>query len=1157
MPPQRPSIFMESVAGRHDMFPGSSIGMSPNLNISGLPGMDGPEGALVQMFLEPMLTDMLGPGFVPGQFKQTHNLYDHYRRKAQFQSMQTTMSAAGEADQGQYLRLLRGMAATAGVEWNSERERAAQAMATDMSKISPMLAQMMPDTFDRMHGSRGSATVMAQSMFQGGRYRIDPVSGMLGTSADSTAEITKEMYERLYGPGADLSLMKGVGAGRAGQMFDELSRRGLAPRTMSREEQLRGIAKAERGMGATEEDLGKAMDDLRNLSSPQLEMKIRQFEAGRIGDRVKNMAGAVAAMRDVFGEMGQPDAPMSQLIEGLQVLTQGGLATMSPEQVENIVRDSANVARRTGMGLDNMTMLMAASAQRADAMGLDRRFGVTAGVQSAAFGSAYANTVGGSPAWGRGDKERMMAVDSQLRLNAANSSVANQLAATMRIGDDVGFKAGSEAAALQAAVKAGETTYEFGGRKKSVHVEPGRWRELMTAGGVDAGLASAYRSQTAYNQRFIDEKDLTDVTRRVQADVDVAPRLDRAFQRAARQAGVTDADMMKKIGQAGAQGLLEDIAPEDMQNPDKVADYLAGKLGVDKGDAEKMAQLRRTATLGWGNIEQMVKTNPRMRGYKSADQLVTAHRRATTAEGRNQMDEARQESRLQSALSGLGSGSALERLVDAVGEATPGTSTREVIAKTLGWVPEGEVGQRLEGTVQKMEAEIKKFRDTDADKVGREAKALKASGTEDDKKKLQEMADKYTGGNVDKLLDSKNLQRTIREEALGKIKKMSPELRKQAEDAGLELGATASTEDAAKAWTTLRDRRATGFAQADALAEKVLFDDRSLAVLGPGGLDQVKRIQDRNREIRELAGKAAGGDVGNLMATDEQRKRARDAYGEVTKGAADSKRLEKEVEEAEARGDTAGANKKREELEGVNKRVTAAQGRLTAVGRELGTDGEKLAKSGAVDPAARAQAERLRAEQMGDLKSVQEKLRAGKRGELTPEQKKAAEAERGMRRKTDAQVMDDIAKTLGMEKDLTTEDRAALAKELRGDRAHTVRQAVPALKDLREMKRGMTDEQFREYLAKGPGAGASAEELAAYHKVAAGRTGGGLAGLKPGGGREAVAERLRDFSPGQKDPAAEPDAKKTAGGKDVQRIEGTITIPGLGEGRLNARGSRA
>ena len=75
---------------------------------------------------------------------------------------------------------------------------------------------------------------------------------------------------------------------------------------------------------------------------------------------------------------------------------------------------------------------------------------------------------------------------------------------------------------------------------------------------------------------------------------------------------------------------------------------------------------------------------------------------------------------------------------------------------------------------------------------------------------------------------------------------------------------------------------------------------------------------------------------------------------------------------------------------------------------ELGTDGEKLAKSGGVDPAARAQAERLRAEQMGDLKSVQEKLRAGKRGELTPEQKKAAEAERGMRRKTDAQVMDDI-----------------------------------------------------------------------------------------------------------------------------------------------------
>ncbi len=107
------------------------------------------------------------------------------------------------------------------------------------------------------------------------------------------------------------------------------------------------------------------------------------------------------------------------------------------------------------------------------------------------------------------------------------------------------------------------------------------------------------------------------------------------------------------------------------------------------------------------------------------------------------------------------------------------------------------------------------------------------------------------------------------------------------------------------------------------------------------------------------------------------------------------------------------------------------------------------------------------------------------------------------------------------------------------------------------MKKGMTDEQFREYLRAGPGDGASEAEKAAYHKVAAGRQGGGLAGLKPGGGREGVVERLRDFAPAQRDPAAEGGAKKTAGGKEVQTIEGTLTIPGLGEGRLQAKGRRA
>jgi hypothetical protein len=1167
-----PSIFMQSVTSRHNMFPGADIAYQPDLNFSSIPGLSGPQGAMAAMFMDPIIKNMLGPGFIPGQFQPTHNLYDHYRRKMQYQSMQTAMSSASEVDKGQYTALLRGMAATAGVQWNDDRERAAQAMAGDMSKISPMLSQLMPETFDAMHGSRGSATMMARNMFQGGRYRLDPVSRTLGMSADSTSEMTKEIYDRLYGPGADLTVMKGLGAGRAGQLFDEMGRRGLMPRAMTREEQLRGIAREDlAGRGTTgaaaEAEMGKTLDSLRDLASPQLEAKVRQFEAGRVGDRIKSMAGAIAAMKEVFGERGRPDAPMSELIEGLQVITQGGLATMAPERVESLVRDTANIARRTGMGLDNMTMLMATSAQRADAMGLDRSFGVTAGMQAATFGSAYANTVGGTPAWGRGDKERMIAMDSNLRLNAANSQVANQLAATVRLGQEVGFTKGSEGEAMFRAIQAGETTYTFDGKSKNVYGQPGEWRSIMSGSGVETGLASAYRSQTAYNQKTIDEANLTGLSRKLQSDVDVAPRLNRAYQRAARQAGITDNAILGKLGQAAQEGLLNDLTPEDLQDRNKVAEYLADKAGVDKTDDVKMGQLRNVASLGWGNVEQMVKTNPRLRGYKTADQFVTAHRRATLTEAAREEDEIRQESRLQSALSGAAAGGPLERIIDAVSTATDETSVQDIMAKTLGWLPEGEVGQRLSGTVKAMQDEIRKFNDTDTEKIRREAKSLEqasnssavigSAAAEDAKQRLQGLANKYTGGDTLALLEGKDLRKTVRDNAINKIKTMSPELRRQAEAAGVELGATATSEDAASAWRELRDKRGgAGVTATETLTDKMLHDNRSVSVLGSGGLSVVRRIQDRNRDLRDLAGRAADGDLGLLMATDEQRQQAREQYGLVTKGAADSKRLTKEVEAAEASGDIDTANRLRNELDETNKKVTAAQTKLSDLGSATGTTGEKLATGRPVDDNARAQANKLRTEQMKDVASVQEKLRAGKKYDMTEEEKKALNVEREARRGTEGQVVRDIFKTLGIE-GTNAKDRDELSKELRGARGSAIRSALPALQRLREIQKDMTGEQFQQYLKKGLGDSASDEEKELYHRVAAGKAGGGLAGItKDTAGRDSVKERLRDFASWQKESAKEPEAKKSAGGKEITEITGTITIPGLGEGRLNASGGR-
>lgn len=1164
-----PSIFQQSVTGHQSMFPGTSISMSPNLN--GIPGMEGPTGAMMQMILEPMLQDMLGTnGFMPGQFRPTHNLFDHHRRRMQFQQMQQVITESSRTDQAAYVRMMRGMASSAGIGWTDERERAARMMASDMGQIAPMLAQQMPHLFDQMHGVRGSATVLSQRMFEGGRYRVDPVTGLLGTSAESTSAMSRQVYERLYGPGADLSLMRGVGAGSAGQLFDELSRRGGLPRVLSRDEQMRGMATAEgerRGFGPDRirAEMGTLMDELRGLTSPQLENRMRQFEADRISSSLRTMSGAVSAMRDIFGDMGRPDAPMSEIIEGLQVLTQGGLSQLDPSRIEQIVRDTHNLARRSGIGMDNMMTMMGAASNRAESMGLNRVFGVTAAHGAASFSTAYSNMAGG-PAWGRGDRDRMMAVDQQLRLNAANSPVANQLAATMRLGTDVRFREGSEGEAIFQALTRGDTVYRYGNQDRSVHVDRGRWQTIMQDSGVNAGLASAYRSQTQYNQRYVSENNLTDVARQLQGRVDIAPRLQRAYETAGRQAGITDQALLSQIGQTVSEGLLGDIPPEDWQNPDAMARHMATRLNINPNDQARMQQLRQVATLGWGNGEQMVRTNRRLRGYGSFDQLVQAGRSRTLAAASDHMQQAQMETRMQSAMAGLGQGSPLSRLADALMEAGPGTGIADLMRSTLNWVPDGVIGERLQGTLAQFQAEMDVFQNADPERIRAQAQDLQRNGNRDG---LQQLAERYTGGNVDTLLNGRDLRRTIREQAIRRVQALSPVLRRQAEEAGLETGARVGEQDVRRVTEGFRDRRPGAVRESDDLAERILNDDRSIAALGPGGLETVRRIQGRNEELRRLAGEHAGGNLGVLMATESQRRRASEAHREVESLSARSRGLTEQIEAAERAGDRPRANTLRTELEGINRNLRERQTQLDEVNREAGTTGSDLARATPVSDAVRARVSRVRTDQENELHTVRDRLRTPLRRDMTAAEREQLTRERQMRGRTGTEVMSEIFRQLGVNAaDVSEADRTALAREVQGDRGTELRRSAAALGRLRDITRarGLTSgEDFQRYLQNGPGADATDEEKALFNRVTAGRgRGQGLAGINRDNlRRESVLARLRQFAPWEREapggPGGPPGApgEGGAGGGSTMRVEitsGSITIPGLGTGSFRATG---
>ena len=172
----------------------------------------------------------------------------------------------------------------------------------------------------------------------------------------------------------------------------------------------------------------------------QFDALLRQFDANKIGNRLKNMSGAVAAMREIFGDMGKPNAPMSQLIEGLNALTQGGLATMNPAELERTVRTTQVIARTSGMGMQALT----------EPDGPGRRHGPERWAWTAASASrrprvppssappTVRSVAATSPAGAGAAATSMTIMDQQLRLNAAASPMSNRLGAVMRIVRDPG-----------------------------------------------------------------------------------------------------------------------------------------------------------------------------------------------------------------------------------------------------------------------------------------------------------------------------------------------------------------------------------------------------------------------------------------------------------------------------------------------------------------------------------------------------------------------------------------------------------------------------------------------------------------------------------------------------------------------------------------------
>lgn len=177
-------------------------------------------------------------------------------------------------------------------------------------------------------------------------------------------------------------------------------------------------------------------------------------DSKRTASTLKEYTGALDAVRDIFGDSGNPNAPMPALLAMLDQLTQGSMGAMKPAQVANTLRQMQTLARETGTGMHQL----AAMSNMAGAMGQQLGLAPSITMQNVAHSMGMTKSMMDSGSFSGNVFGSMSKEDAQMRVTEAlqkgdASANAKSMAALARIyqQDPTRFGEDSE---LAAAVRA-------------------------------------------------------------------------------------------------------------------------------------------------------------------------------------------------------------------------------------------------------------------------------------------------------------------------------------------------------------------------------------------------------------------------------------------------------------------------------------------------------------------------------------------------------------------------------------------------------------------------------------------------------------------------------------------------------------------------------
>lgn len=206
-----------------------------------------------------------------------------------------------------------------------------------------------------------------------------PLKRMHGFMAGQVGEMQKQLFEegRLPQSLGDMTAAERFGVVAGTERDDETMRRmarKMARQELEKDDTFKTMSKEQQDslietklpetlqtLEKTEKEAKKfAAGDSDAMSIEELEkqggmnLMTVDADAKRMGTTLEKYSGTLAAVRQIFGDNGNPNAPVPMLIKAMNALTNNAMGQFEPGRVEAELRKMQSLAKETGTGLEQL-----------------------------------------------------------------------------------------------------------------------------------------------------------------------------------------------------------------------------------------------------------------------------------------------------------------------------------------------------------------------------------------------------------------------------------------------------------------------------------------------------------------------------------------------------------------------------------------------------------------------------------------------------------------------------------------------------------------------------------------------------------------------------------------------------------------------------------